>query len=283
MSFLDRIRTCHRWRPERYRPFVIDGTRYGWIDAEFAARLARFPDVFATEERAVHLRPELDSFDARSAAVADAMARLRYDGALPYWRGELYPVTNRWDAPPVMALERGAVPLFGVRAYGLHLNGLVRTDDGIAVWVGKRAASRKVAPGRWDQMVAGGQPIGLSVRDNMIKECAEEAGVPAALAATAIPAGLLAYVCEQPDGLRDDIAFLYDLWLPPDFVPTNTDGEVARFERWSLDKAVAAVRDSESFKFNCALVMIDLFVRHGALTPEDDDYQAIVEGLQGRV
>lgn len=283
MSFLDRIRTCHQWRPERYRPFLVDGTRFGWIDAAFAARLAPFYDVFAVEERAVRLRPELDSFEVRSRAVAEVMARLREDGALPFWRGELYPVTNSWDAPPVMALERGAVPHFGVRAYGLHLNGLVRTGDGIAVWVGKRAADRKVAPGSWDQMVAGGQPIGLSVRENMIKECAEEAGVPAALAAAATPVGLLAYVCEQPDGLRDDIAFLYDLWLPEDFEPANTDGEVERFERWTLEEAMAVVRDSESFKFNCAPVMIDLFVRHGALAPDDPDYQAIVAGLQGRI
>lgn len=283
MSLLDRIRTCHDWRPERYRPFVIDAVRYGWVDSDFSARLANFPDVFSLNERAIHLRTDLTGYERRTNAVAEVMDRLREQGALPFWRDELYPVTNRWGDAPALAIERGAVPHLGLRAYGLHLNGLTRTDQGLQVWVGKRAPDRKVAPGHWDQMVAGGQPIGLSVRDNMIKECAEEAGVSAALASTAMPVGALSYVCEQPDGLRDDVAFVYDLWLPNDFVPVNTDGEVERFERWSLEHALSVVRDTDGFKFNCALVMIDLFVRHGVLGPDDPDYQAIVDGLQGRL
>lgn len=282
MSFLARIATCHDWRRERYRPFLIDGTRYGWIDDAFAARLAPHDDVFAVGAQAVSLRPEFDSFEARSGAVADVLDALRVEGALPYWRGELYPVSNCWGAAPVLAMERGAVPHFGVRAYGIHLNGLVRTDEGLQIWVAKRAADRKVAPGKWDQMVAGGQPIGLSVGENVIKECGEEAGIAPALAARAVPVGALSYVCEQPDGLRDDVAFCYDLWLPEDFTPLNRDGEVERFERWSMAQAMQVVRNGDGFKFNCALVMIDLFVRHGALGPDDPDYQAIVAGLQGR-
>ena len=146
----------------------------------------------------------------------------------------------------------------------------------------KRAADRAVAPGLWDQMVAGGQPYGLSVRDNMIKECAEEAGIAEDVAARAVPVGALSYVCEQPDGLRDDVAFIYDLRLPDGVEPVNRDGEVERFERWSLEQAMAVVREGTSFKFNCALVMVDLFVRHGALAPDDPDYQTIVAELQGR-
>ncbi|WP_299624144.1 hypothetical protein [Pelagibius sp.] len=44
------------------------------------------------------------------------------------------------------------------------------------------------------------------------------------------------------------------------------------------------VRDSESFKFNVALVTIDFALRHGVLDPDSEpDYQAIVEGMRGNV
>ena len=277
MTLLDRVLTCHAWDAARYRPFLIDGVRYGRIDADFAARLADYPELF--EAAAVRLRPALDDPATRTQAVAEAMAQFRLKGDLPYWRGELYPVTNEWGRTPVMAVERGAVARFGMRAYGIHLNGLVRTDDGVCVWVAKRAASRKVAPGRWDQMVAGGQPAGLSVRENVTKECAEEAGVPAALAETAQPVGALSYLCEQPDGLRDDVAFCFDLWLPEDFVPENRDGEVERFELWPLERALAVVRETDAFKFNCALVVIDLALRYGAISPDEPGYAEIRTAL----
>ncbi len=48
--------------------------------------------------------------------------------------------------------------------------------------------------------------------------------------------------------------------------------------------ALAVVRDSESFKFNVALVTIDFALRHGVLDPDSEpDYQAIVEGMRGNV
>jgi len=279
MGFRDRIDVCHRWQPDRYRPFLIGDARHGWIDAALARRLRDFPAVFDVDVAAVRLSPALDSETRRTAAMADVLAQLRESGDLPYWRDELYPVTRDWSVPPVMLMERGAVPRFGVRAFGVHLNGLVRRGDEVLVWVARRSLAKEVAPGKLDNSVAGGQPHGLSFMDNLVKECAEEAGIPPALACQARQVAVLEYVCEQPDGLRDDVAVCFDLWLPADFVPRNTDGEVESFELWPLARAMAVVRDSDAFKFNCALVLIDLFDRLGALGPDDPDYDAIVAGL----
>jgi hypothetical protein len=44
--------------------------------------------------------------------------------------------------------------LFGLRRFGVHINGYVRLSDGeVAVWVGKRSPSKSVYPGKYDQMV----------------------------------------------------------------------------------------------------------------------------------
>jgi 8-oxo-dGTP pyrophosphatase MutT (NUDIX family) len=70
------------------------------------------------------------------------------------------------------------------------------------------------------------QPYGLSCADNVVKECWEEAGVPAELAAAAVPVGFVSYVSMSEEGLKPDVLFCYDLQLPQDFVPQPQDGEV---------------------------------------------------------
>jgi 8-oxo-dGTP pyrophosphatase MutT (NUDIX family) len=76
------------------------------------------------------------------------------------------------------------------------------------------------------------QPYGLSCADNVVKECWEEAGVPAELAAAAVPVGCVSYVSMSEEGLKPDVLFCYDLQLPQDFVPQPQDGEVRGTPEW---------------------------------------------------
>ncbi|MDP6121564.1 MAG: hypothetical protein QF450_09225 [Rhodospirillales bacterium] len=75
------------------------------------------------------------------------------------------------------------MPLFGLCAYGVHVNGYVRGGGGMEMWIGRRALDKLTAPGKLDQLVAGGQPAGATLRDNLINECAEEVSLSQALAA----------------------------------------------------------------------------------------------------
>ena len=74
-----------------------------------------------------------------------------------------------------------------------------------------------------------------------MKECWEEAGIPEALARAARPVGLVSYVSLQPEGLKPDVLFCYDLELPPDFVPTPQDGEVSEFVLWDAAAVAACI------------------------------------------
>lgn len=283
MSLLERIRTCHTWRPEAYRPFVIGGRRLGRVAQGFARRLEAYPKVFEVTGQAVVLSDRLDDFDSRSDAVHAVLLDLRAAGDIAVWRDEAFPVLRHWGEAPVMKMERGAVSHFGARGFGVHLNGLVEGPGGpddLHLWVGKRAMSKPTAPGELDHIVAGGQPHGIGVLDNLIKECAEEAAIPEALARQAQPAGEIAYICERPEGLRDDVLFVYDLTLPADFEPRNTDGEVDAFFLWSLEETMTRIAETDDFKFNCALVAIDFLLRQGFVDPDDADYSALAEGLR---
>ena len=36
MSFLDRVKACHCFRPDEFRPFVVAGKQVGWVLPAFA-------------------------------------------------------------------------------------------------------------------------------------------------------------------------------------------------------------------------------------------------------
>jgi hypothetical protein len=279
VSFLDRIAPCRRWDPAAYRPFVIEGRRMGRVRHALARRLADFPRVFQVGERGVELNPALGDAESRSQAVEDALRPLAEARELGRWRAEAYPVVQRWGEAPVMIIDRGLVPGLGLRAFGVHLNGLVEGPEGLQVWVARRSMDRPSAPGKLDHVVAGGQPHGLGIRENLAKECAEEADIPAALAARAVAVGAVSYRCERPEGLRDDVLFCFDLELPPDFRPGNTDGEVEDFFLWPVERVIETVRATDDFKFNVNLVILHLMLRRGLLDPDEPNYHEIAEGL----
>ncbi|MEX2409405.1 MAG: NUDIX domain-containing protein, partial [Rhodovibrionaceae bacterium] len=196
-------------------------------------------------------------------------------------RGELYPLIRRWGETPLALVDRRAAPLLGIRCFGLHVNGTVERADGLHIWVGRRAEDKAIAPGEYDHLVAGGQPAGLSLADNLVKEAAEEANLPEELARRAKPVGAVTYRCDWPGGCKDDVLFCYDLEVPEDFTPENTDGEVAHFELWPVERVIAELRETDSFKFNVAPVVIDFLIRRGILTPENEpDYLRLAASLR---
>lgn len=146
MSLIDRIEECRRWERARYRPFRVDGETLGWIAPGFADRLKGFPAVFAVSAEAVDLAPKLRGFEARSGAVEEVLRRLNDEGLIKGWREEAYPVGTDFRAPALFRMERAAVPLFGVRAYGVHLNGFVGEGEDLRLWVARRAATKQTAP-----------------------------------------------------------------------------------------------------------------------------------------
>lgn len=279
-GFLRHVRACNRHDLSGFRPFSIDGVTVGQVRIRFMERLLSPGMPFVPDAGGISLHPGLTDADTRTEAVAAAVARLVADGSLPRLRREMYDVTPRWGQKALMRLDRAAVPFFGVAAHGLHVNGFVRKADGLHLWVGLRARDRGVAPGKYDNLVAGGQPAGLSLTENLVKEAWEEAGLPAELAQRAQPVGVITYLMEQEKGLKSDVLFLYDLEVPADFTPRNNDGEVERFELWPIDRVAQSVSSSDDWKFNVNLTVIDFLIRHGWLRPDHADYLEICQGLR---
>jgi 8-oxo-dGTP pyrophosphatase MutT (NUDIX family) len=279
MSFVDHIASCNTYRAEGFRPLLLGGTRIGWVRHDNATSLQRFPAVFAVSEQAVTLVTG-GGFDALSAAVDGVIEALVAEGRIDKWRHEDFAVAPRWGQKPLFKLDRGAVAFFGIRSYGVHLNGIRRDGDTLGLWIGRRAADKKVAPNKLDNMVAGGIGHGHGLVETLIKEAGEEADLPPDVASRAVPVGALTYRMATKAGMREDVLFVFDIELPPEFVPRNTDGEIAEFRLMPAREVVAGVRDGDEFKFNVNLVIIDFALRHGLITADEPDYLAIVTGLR---
>lgn len=234
-------------------PLRLGAAQVGWVRPEAAAALAGLGTAVGP---------------GGVTAAADrlyALARQLADRGLCRFRDEAFDVRAVPDGPVLAQIDRGAVPVMGVRAEGVHLNGLVRRPDGLWVWVARRAAHKLLDPGKLDHLVGGGVPAGLSPWETLAKEADEEAAIPPALIAAAVPVARLGYAMDHAEGLRRDRLHCYDLMLPDGFVPHPRDGEVEAFELWPLRAVLDEVRRSDAFKFNVNLVLIDLFLRAGLL------------------
>jgi len=284
LSFSDRITELNTFDLSRYVPFTVEGVRVGSIRRDRISLLAEFPNVLGVEPERVALNDALTSPKARSEAVVGVIRALNERRLIRRLRGESYSVVALEDrslsTKPLFEIDRAVVPFFGIRAFGVHVNGYVREGGGLSLWVGKRSATAAMHPAKLDNMVAGGQPASLSVFDNMKKEAEEEASIGESLADTAIEAGHISYCIETGEGLGPATMFIYDLELPPDFVPENADGEIDYFELLPMRDVLRLVDDGREFKPNSNLVVLDFALRHRIIGPEHPEYGVLSQGLR---
>lgn len=280
MSYLDRFEGIAPADLTRRLPFICEGKVIGYVEMEFARQLQTFKDVFLVTPGSVEISKDLYTFEARTEAIDHVLRTLKDKGVLKNkWVDEAYRVGLSFSGPQFFNIERSAVSKFGIRAYGVHLNGFVKDGGQVKMWIGKRADDKPVAPGKLDQLVAGGQPANLTLRENLAKECAEEANIPPELAAKAKPVGAITYNTEAQGGLRRDVLFNFDLEVPADFTPVNTDGELQSFSLHPMEEVLQWVHDTDDFKFNCSIVILDFAIRHGLIEPDHPEYLDIIERL----
>jgi len=242
-------------------PWVVAGQRVGWLGRERAALLARWPKWFEVSAQRVDLRDSLATAAERTAALAEVIARLADDGHVRGWRDERFAVDTGWGTPTLALIERAAARFFGIRTYAAHMNGLIEGAEPM-LWLARRAATKPIDPGMWDNLVAGGIGHGFDARGALEKECWEEAGIGADLAARLVPRGTLDVLREAPEGIQCETLFAFDLTLPASFIPANQDGEVAGHLRASPEAALDIMADC-AMTVDATLVTLDALERLG--------------------
>lgn len=291
-----RIRQVNSVPPEvesKLLDFSVDGIHLGEVTPETANLLVTTgdgPSVFefknVDQNKCLTLSDAAGStYESRTAAVEAVMLKLRDSGVVS-WRDEQYPISRGFYEEPVFSMERAAVPLVGAMEYGVHINGLVTQDDGeVKMWIARRAANKSKYPGMLDHIVAGGQPVGMGLLENCIKECEEEAGIPEELTRAGIQAaGGVSYrsYSSSKDLVTRAVLFCYDLELPASFQPVPTDGEVQDFFLWTMDELKASMAPDfhDPIKPNCYPVKIDYLLRHGYISPDTRGYLDVLRELR---
>lgn len=168
-------------------------------------------------------------------------------------------------------MDRSATCLFGVRNYGVEINGYVRhPTKGLCIWLQQRSDTKQTWPGKWDNMVSGGLSVGYGIKETAIKEAAEEASIPPNLIKNLVSAGCVSFFFESERGLFPNTEFVFDLELPEDFRPDNSDGEVQNFK---LLPALECLERcfAPDFKTTSCPVLLDFMIRHGIITPENGE------------
>ena len=276
----------------------------GYVLPSVAALFNGLPDwKVDTKDRSLTLITG-NTEEERSKVVAMTTKALRATGhfkILNGWRDELYPVFGP-NRDLLFSIERAASALFGIVTYGCHMTAYTRSkrpkseaeaggdEEELRIWVPRRAATKQTYGGMLDNTVAGGIATGETAFDSMVRESAEEASLPEDLVRKNTKAvGTVTYfhIRDHRAGgetrlLQPECQYVYDLELPESVVPKPSDDEVEGFELMGVDQVKEALRSGE-FKPNCALVLLDFFVRHGIITAEDEGYIEIVARLHRRL
>ena len=117
--------------------------------------------------RKVTPAPSAYKSNSQNDVIRDTLSRareLKKFKVLDGWRNELYPVLGmKSTTEKAISIERAASPLFGINTYGVHMTVFTITDEGIQIWVPRRAANKQTYGGMLDNTVAGGIATGEEV------------------------------------------------------------------------------------------------------------------------
>lgn len=266
--FIEHLRNCNKLERKKRAPLFLNKEYSGWVDKKTALALTR-----------KNLSYGKISINIPSAQTLTQLGRELHETGYYQSLHELFDVSPT-GLPPVFGhIDRGAIPLFGFIAKGVHLNGLVEKNGQLYLWVGHRSPTKKLDPSKLDHISAGGVPAGYTPHQAIIKEATEEAGIDKELTKKAQEKGRITYALDRKEGLRRDILFCYDLYLPEDFRPQTVDGEVESFELVSLKEIYRLVCETNVFKFNVNLAHIDLLLRHNYIDPDSEVGKKLRIGL----
>ncbi|WEW57709.1 Nudix hydrolase superfamily protein [Emydomyces testavorans] len=281
-SYLDLVNEC-------------DSSVLGYIPNAIVEKLPWPKDLWeiSHESRsATLLAPHDATAEQRTALLAQTLAAaVKADTfqILRGWRNELYPIYGP-GKELLASIERSGSSLFGIITYGVHMTAYVKDEIGMRIWVAQRSKTKQTFPGMLDNTVGGGISTGEQPFESLVREAIEEASLPEDLVrvnAKCVGCVTYTYIRDARAGgetglLQPECEYVYDLEVDSSVVPTPCDAEVEGFRLYTVDETKAALANGE-FKPNCAIVLIDFFIRHNVITPENEkDYLEIQARIHRR-
>ena len=199
------------------------------------ARLQRAADVA--------LRSTLLEYDRRHGwrgPVARGVKASDEDG----WREALVDVPRTGGLVPSIVTGVAARTVAVYTKDGEHRQ--IVWEQGL-LWARKPGVRAGVGPSpkTAGEIVRRGLPAGETVLDCALRELYEEAGLPESLARQVQPAGHITTARMEAEGWHEETLLVFNLQIPLDVQPYNTDGEVSGFECLSLDEVMQRIAERD--------------------------------------
>lgn len=280
LRYLNWITKCNCYDLSLYSKFIVEDITIGYVHHSHLDYLKNFQDYLKVSSDKITFMPNYHDHSSRTFAMKVIVDKLFSDGVFKSLVGEDYDVMKNFGDPILFQMERAATSFFGIHKYGVHINGYVIKNNQYYMWVATRAKDKPMWPGKLDHIVAGGHSTGMTIEETMRKECAEEANISEELLTQSRPVGYVNYIMDNKKQLSRDALFIYDICLPESFIPENTDGEVDEFNLLPIEEVLSIVNNTDQYKLNCNLVVIDFAIRHGFIKPDEAYYSQIVKGLR---
>jgi isopentenyldiphosphate isomerase len=283
--------TLLRCRDEQENPIFVYDKMANEADA---TRDVLRINVDSHQSTQTNVTDEAKLFERRTAVLDKVTNQLLTLGVISQKHSDMYPVsplTHQVDYgnhQQLALVNRSTAPYLGIDSVGVHLHCYVCKEiEGSStvhgVWLAKRAPTKSHHPNFWDPTVAGGQPVNLSLYENIIKEAYEEAGVPSDWLChplfTDHTEDPLTITTAKPDGscLKRSIYYSFDLQVSQDWSPTAVDGEVSEFKLYSIPELEEELMYGDSIRPAMRSVLLDFMIRHGLWK---ESYNGEVEELR---
>ena len=282
----------------KFIDLLVSGSHVGHVRPDFAEALLKHGKLEAADGYALFSKSEKGvvcfdsenryaSSEEKTRVVAEVFEKMRELSLIPGWRSEMFPVVSD-DGDVCMNVERASASLLGIKAFGVHVNGYVNSNNSgnseskVLLWVGTRSKDKQTFPGMLDHLSAGGLPAGMAPTICAVKELAEEAGVPEKYSEENVKSvSCVSYRMFYKECVKRDVLFCYDLELGESFVPKPVDGEVEAFELLPLERVCEIIAfEPGRFKPNCVLVIIDFAIRKGIVTCDMPGFSELVKALR---
>jgi len=273
-GYLRHFEACNRFDASHFLAFNIGDAQFGWVRPDLADVLESQIGSFQRSADSLTLNVKYPKYATRSMALADA-ADLLVEYAGTKLSGEMKPVMQKWGDTPVAQVDIGVMHLFGLKVFGVNLNGWTVKDGKTHMWLAKRAGDLYSHPNKLDVVAAGGISTAVNRMATLADEAKQEANIPESLTKQSDFGGAIDFTCERRGGVRSEVDFSYDLKLPGDFVPKNLDGEVANFQLWPIERVAELVRTTNDIKYNCNMVITSFLVRHGFIDEQHPEFEAL--------
>ncbi|PKS06080.1 hypothetical protein jhhlp_007914 [Lomentospora prolificans] len=283
-SFPDPGRDQHRYKAfiQDYYYFKIDGfpNPLGFVHNSVIDRVRWPPGDWSVDRKlrtlCLHAPMGPEGFDKRTELLNKAVELARKESKIEELlaRGRPNAVyTARREH--VCNMDFGGWQMFGVLAFGVHLIGWKTCPKlGRLYFLQRRSKNKKVHPGKLDMLAGGSIHVGETAREAMVREAFEEASIPKEYSLKHLKAcGVVSYHLSwsflNNPGSYPHVLNMFELELPADMEPQANNGEVEEYITMT-EQEVREALFKDDFKPILGIQWIDHFVRHGALTMDDE-------------